>query len=147
MDLPYIDEHSISIAATPERVWDVLVRALRTDFGMPVPSPLARAWGLEPRGVRGAWDGAIQPEDSLTGFTVAEALPPRRLELRGRHRFSNYALIFELDATSAESCRLSAQTWAAFPGRSGRVYRAIVIGSGGHRLLLRRLLRRIARRA
>ena len=28
------------------------------------------------------------------------------------------------------STRLAAQTWAAFPGVKGRIYRALVIGSG-----------------
>jgi hypothetical protein len=71
---------------------------------------------------------------------VVEAEPGRRLALRGRHRFSNYALTFVLDGD-----RLRAQTHAAFPGVPGRLYRAAVIGSGGHRLVTRRLLRQIAR--
>jgi hypothetical protein len=41
--------------------------------------------------------------------------------------------------------RLRAETHAAFPGLLGRLYRAAVIGSGGHRLVTRRLLRQIAR--
>jgi len=36
---------------------------------------------------------------------------------------------------------LRARTEAAFPGLLGRLYRAAVIGSGGHRLVARRLLR------
>ena len=33
------------------------------------------------------------------------------------------------------------------PGLRGKVYRALVIGSGGHRIVVRRMLRRIAARA
>jgi hypothetical protein len=40
---------------------------------------------------------------------------------------------------------VSAQTRAAFRGVLGRIYRAAVIGSGGHRLVTRRLLRQVAR--
>ncbi|MDQ6710077.1 MAG: hypothetical protein M3Z11_05920 [Candidatus Dormibacteraeota bacterium] len=74
-------------------------------------------------------------------------MPTMRLALRGAHRFSTYALVFELDANGATACTLRAQSWAAFPGLAGRAYRALVIGTGGHRLVVRRLLRRAARRA
>jgi hypothetical protein len=43
--------------------------------------------------------------------------------------------------------RIRAQTRAAFPGALGRVYRALVIGTGLHRVLVRRLLHRIEGRA
>jgi hypothetical protein len=39
---------------------------------------------------------------------------------------------------------VTAQTWAAFPGLKGSIYRALVIGSGGHRIVVRRMLKRIA---
>jgi hypothetical protein len=42
---------------------------------------------------------------------------------------------------------LRVQTHAAFPGALGRLYRAAVIGSGAHRIVARRLLRRVARTA
>jgi hypothetical protein len=76
----------------------------------------------------------------VPGFRVVEAESGRRLALRGRHRFSNYALTFVLDGD-----RLRAQTHATFPGVLGWLYRAAVIGSGGHRLVTRRLLRQVAR--
>lgn len=37
-----------------------------------------------------------------------------------------------------------AVTWANFPGLRGKIYRAIVIGTGGHRVVLRWTLQRIA---
>jgi hypothetical protein len=43
--------------------------------------------------------------------------------------------------------RLRATTWAAFPGVAGTVYRALVIGTGGHRIVVRRILKRIAAEA
>ncbi len=69
----------------------------------------------------------------------AEHKPVRRLALRGRHRFADYALTFLLDGVS-----LRAETRAAFPGVLGRLYRTAVLGSGGHRLMTRRLLRQVA---
>jgi hypothetical protein len=145
--LPYIDEHSITIDATREQVWDVLAPTLRADFGGAASAPLARLLGLAPARSRGNWHGRLRPGDALPGFAVAETHAPERLALCGRHRFSRYALVFELDATGGARCALRAQTWAEFPGLTGRVYRALVIGSGGHRLVVRRLLRNVARRA
>jgi hypothetical protein len=124
----------------------VLASALRADLGGIAPAPLTRLLGLTPAQSRGQRSGALQPGDALPGFAVAEADAPQRLALRGRHRFSRYALTFELDPAGETGCTLRARTWAEFPGLAGRVYRALVIGSGGHRLVVRRLLRDIARR-
>jgi hypothetical protein len=145
--LPYIDEHSITIGATREHVWGILTSALRKDLGRTAPASLTRLLGLAPAEPRGGWRGTPALGDSLPGFEVTEARPPERLALHGRHRFSRYALIFELDAIESARCILRAQTWAEFPGLSGRAYRAFVIGSGGHRLVVRRLLHNVARRA
>jgi hypothetical protein len=145
--LPYIDEHSIEIEATRARAWSALVSVLRTDLGGSVPAPLMRALGVTPSQLRGDWHGTPQAGDALPGFEVAECRAPERLELRGRHRFSRYALIFELDEGSAGGCTVRAQTWAEFPGMTGRVYRALVIGTRGHRLVVWHLLRNVARRA
>lgn len=145
--LPYIDEHSIVIGATREHVWDVLASALRRDLGRTAPALLTRVLGLAPVDSRGDWHGTLHAGDALLSFAMAETHAPERLALRGRHRFSRYALVFELDATGAACCTLRAQTWAEFPGLTGRAYRALVIGTGGHRLVVRRLLRNVAHRA
>ena len=147
--LPYIDEHSLRIAAHPEAVWRALLSTLRSDLGGRAPGAFARLLGVTPAGRQGEWREAIQPGDSLPGFAVTESVPERRLALSGSHRFSRYVLVFELDAgteTGAPDCTLRAQTWAEFPGRSGRIYRALVIGSRGHRLVVDRLLHQTARR-
>ncbi|MBC7973361.1 MAG: hypothetical protein H7138_00125, partial [Myxococcales bacterium] len=79
---------------------------------------------------------------TVPGFRVVEAESGRRLALRGRHRFSRYALTFVLDGD-----RLRAQTHAAFPGVRGWLYHTAVIKSGFHRLATRRLLRQVVRAA
>lgn len=91
-----------------------------------------------------AWEAVLRTAPSR-GFRVTEAAPPHRLVLEGRHPFSRYALVFALDDPESGATRLRAQTWAAFPGLKGRVYRALVIGSGAHAVLVRRMLRGIAR--
>ena len=134
--LPFVDEHAARLTASPERTWDALVRVVRSDLSG--GGLLARALGARPGARSGDWSG--DPTGAtLPGFAVAEAGRPTRLELRGRHRFSSYALVFLIDGETVR-----AQTWAAFPGLQGRVYRALVIGTRAHRLLVRRLLRHVA---
>lgn len=137
--LPYIDEHAARVSASPERTWEALVRGLRS--GMLGSAPLARVLGARPCARTGDWSDDLTGA-TLPGFAVAEALRPTRLELRGQHRFSTYALVFSIDDGT-----LRAQSYATFPGLQGRVYRALVIGTGAHRVFVRRLLGRIARTA
>ncbi|HTA13973.1 MAG TPA: hypothetical protein VK781_03860 [Solirubrobacteraceae bacterium] len=144
--LPYIDEHSIQIDTTAERVWGALISVLRTDLGRPARAPLTRALGVTPGEMRGAWGPTVVLGDTLPGFAVADVDAPRRLALRGHHRFSRYALTFELTGTES-GCGLRARTSAEFPGLTGGAYRALVIGTRAHRLIVRRLLFNVARRA
>jgi hypothetical protein len=76
------------------------------------------------------------------GRSAQNTLPEagRRLVLRGRHRFADYALTFVF-----EDSLLKARTHAEFPGLQGRLYRAAVIGSGAHAIVTRRLLQKVAR--
>ena len=136
--LPYIDEHDTRIGASRERIWAALVDVLRHDLSG--GSMLARALGCDPVSASSTFDG--RPGQTLPGFRVVDADPGRCLELDGRHRFARYRLTFRL-----EDERLRAETRAAFPGPLGRLYRAAVISSGGHRLVTQRLLRHVAVRA
>jgi hypothetical protein len=138
--LPYIDEQSLTVGAPPERTWAALVAtAARLGGGGPVGTLL----GLEPRRASGAMEAGA----TIPGFAVEEARPPSRLALAGRHRFSRYALVFELEPDGDGRTRVRAKTWAAFPGIHGRAYRALVISSGAHRVAVRLLLQRIEDRA
>ncbi|MET0702320.1 MAG: hypothetical protein ABWY93_21920, partial [Mycobacterium sp.] len=116
--LPYIDEHAITVPANRDATWRGLLTVMCRD----------------PR------DPATVPP----GFVLDEAIPGERLVLKGRHPFSIYQLIFELAGPSADTTEVRAITLAAFPGLHGTLYRALVIGSGGHTVVVRRMLRRIA---
>jgi len=134
--LPFIDEHSQRVDAPADAVWMALLKVLRRRMGG--SARIARILGCDP--AQGTAEFAGRPGEAVPGFRVVASEPGRRLALRGRHRFANYALTFVVDGD-----RLRAQTHAAFPGVLGRLYRAAVIGSGGHRLVTQRLLRQVAR--
>jgi hypothetical protein len=135
--LPHIDEHVQRVAAPPDAAWATLLHVLRGSFGG--KGTVARLLGCEPAAGSARFEGG--EGQTLPGFRVVEADPGRRLVLRGRHRFSRYELAFGLDGGE-----LRATTSAAFPGVRGRLYRAAVIGTGGHRIVTRRLLAEVARR-
>ncbi len=84
---------------------------------------------------------------TIPGFRVAAAVPDVELVLEGRHRFSTYALTFHLERSDGERTDLRAETRARFPGAAGRFYRLLVVGSGGHRVAVRRLLDTVRRRS
>ena len=118
--LPYIDEHAITIPADRATTWEAVLHTMCSDPDDPSTVPF--------------------------GFTLDVAEPGERLALKGRHWFAVYKLIFLL-SEAGDGTRVAAQTWAAFPGIQGTIYRALVIGSGGHRIVARRMLKRIAAQA
>jgi hypothetical protein len=118
--LPYVDEHAITGDADRDATWPAVLRVLCRDPRDPSTVPF--------------------------GFVLEEAAPQRRLSLIGRHLFAAYRLAFELEPDPGGT-RVRAITWADFPGLRGTLYRALVIGSGGHRVVVRRMLRRIAAQA
>ncbi|MCA2319951.1 hypothetical protein JF732_13680 [Mycobacterium intracellulare] len=119
--LPYIDEHAITLDANRADTWSALLRVMCRD-----------------------------PHDATTvpvGFVLDEARAPARFALKGRHWFAIYRWVFELDELDgAARTRLRAATWAAFPGIHGKAYRALVIGTGAHRVAVRWTLKRVAAR-
>lgn len=131
VDLPYVDEHAIRIAASRELVWIALQRYVITSLHIAEGNLLARILGTEPRG----------------GFEVSDSVPAERLTLVGRHRFSRYMLAFELTDSAEGTTQLHAQTYAAFPGVRGRIYRALVIGTRAHLIATCHILRSIRRQS
>ena len=141
--LPYIDEHVIAVDAGEAETWDALIALLPKVFDTKAAARIGKLVGVEHSGSSGRF-GEIG--STLPGFVVSRAIPPTVLALLGGHRFSRYALVFRIDR-AAGGTRLRAETRAEFPGAKGRVYRAVVIDTRGHVLVVRRVLAAVKRRA
>jgi hypothetical protein len=136
--LPFIDEHSIEIEASPEAAWDAVARMIEASFTGAGTSGFARIVGcadVEAKGPRPLAPGATFP-----GFHVVSADTPHELALAGSHHFSDYALILRVDDVRVGRVRVRAETRAVFPGLQGSLYRALVLGTGMHVLVTRRVL-------
>jgi hypothetical protein len=143
--LPYLDEHATVIAAETDDVWRGLAETLDRSFSRPGMAGYTRLVGCADcaaSGPRPLGEGSTFP-----GWRVIAAVPGRELVLQGRHRFSSYALIFRIEHIGPGRSRLRAESRAVFPGRAGRLYRRLVIGTGGHVVGMRRLLSVIRRRS
>ena len=143
--LTHIDEHATEIAASPDAVWEALLRVVEGSFGSARTGRVTRLLGCEDTAASGT--RPLEAGSALPGFHVEKAEPPRELALSGSHRFSEYALIFRLEESHGGRTRLRAETRAEFPGLKGSIYRAFVIGTRGHVLVTRRLLSAVKQRA
>ncbi len=144
-ELPYIDEHAITIDAAVDAVWPILSARIDQAFSHGPVAAFAGAVGCESRAASGPRPLAVG--STVPGFRVATAEPLRKLVLRGRHRFSIYALTFRLQTVGEDRTRIAAETRAAFPGLRGRIYRLFVISTGGHVVAVRKVLSDVKRRA
>ncbi len=143
--LPFVDEHAVSVSATAEETWEALLATLDTGFSNTRPGQVVvRKLHCSPSGCEGE-PGRIG--STIPGFIVTRAVPPAVLALMGEHRYSRYALVFRLTERDDAPLLLSAETRAEFPGRSGSAYRTLVIGTRGHVLATRSLLRAVRRSA
>jgi hypothetical protein len=143
--LPHLDEHVSDIAADVDDVWPNLVETLDRAFSRAGAASYARFVGCIDRAESGP--RPLDEGSTVPGFRVVAAVPGSELVLEGSHRFSSYALIFHLEQVGSGRSRLTAETRASFPGLAGEVYRLLVIGTGGHVVLVRRLLAVIKRRS
>jgi hypothetical protein len=150
-ELPFIDVHSLAVDAGPDRAWEAVAQVVRGWAGGAPPRRSARVGALIARllgcaDVEPPLPGPGLPE-AMVGFRVALAERPSLIALAGEHRFSTYALIFHIEHVDRSRSIVKAETRAAFPGLAGRVYRAAVIGSGAHVLVVRLLLSSLKHRA
>lgn len=129
--LPYIDTHTVTVAAASAKTFDAVAGAMPRAGSRGPFALYARLIGCE----------GGRP------FSIAQSRRPSELVLAGRHRFSRYELAFQFAADGPAATVVSATTRAAFPGFGGRLYRAAVIGSGGHRIAMRAMLADLKRRA
>lgn len=143
--LPYVDEHSVVIPASPDDVWRGLVERVERADSRSGAARYARLVGAAYSGAEGPRPLAVG--STVPGFRVATADPGHELALVGRHHFSTYALVFRLSALPAGHTLLHAETRARFPGPLGTAYRFLVIVSRAHTLGVRRLLGSIRRAA
>ena len=143
--LPFVDEHAVTVGAPAAAVWAELVETLDRSFSGPATGWYVRAVGGHDRTASGP--RPLTTGSTFPGFHVVTAVPGRELALEGRHRFSTYALTFRLDPAGPDRTRLRAESCATFPGVLGGTYRALVLGTRGHVVLMRRMLGSIRDRA
>jgi hypothetical protein len=146
-ELPYIDAHTIEVQATAGSVWDEIVQHTLRRFGAgmgPLGPYATRLGGCQY--VEAPPPGGDVPE-TIVGFRVARAEQPSLIVLAGEHRFARYSLTLRIEPFgSGHTSRLTAETRASFPRAPGRVYKQFVIGTGGHVIVVMRMLRSIRRR-
>lgn len=145
-DLEWIDVHSIDVAAAAKDVWPVMWRVIVRSFDGRLTEMVAGALGCDPRRI----ESVAVPRagtTTLAGFRVAAVTAPREVALEGTHRFARYRLTFRVDGVGDDRALVHAETHADFPGLRGLFYRALVLGSGGHVVVVNRLLKNIKRSA
>lgn len=113
--LPHIDEHATNIAADSDAVWAAVILTLRNAFSGALGLWFAGLVGAESKEAAD-WSNPVSGS-TLPGFKVEAMERPTLITLTGRHRFSEYALIFRMEEMD------------------------------GHRILVRKMLRDIKRKA
>jgi hypothetical protein len=144
-DVPFLDEHATSVAAGVDDVWRSLLDTLDKSFSRTGVGTYVRLVGSPDHAASGP--RPLAPGSTMPGFRVAAAAPGRELVLEGRHHFSTYALTFRLEPVDAARTELRAESRATFPGAPGRLYRTLVVSTGGHVRAVRSLLATIRRDA
>ena len=142
--LPPIDEHEIEVDAPAEATWAALFPTLEEAFDTKFGRRYSERLGAVDTDCHG---DLHHPGGTLPGFIVSRSIAPVMLALLGQHRFSRYAVVFRIDLLPGQRSRVRLETRAQFDGAKGKLYKAGVIGTGGHAIVVRRLLRSIKRRA
>jgi hypothetical protein len=143
--LPFVDAWSIEIEAPPRVVWQAVL-----DTRPAARDPLwtqawAALWRADPRRSNGLPPHVLGAE--RPGFAVCEVVPPVTYALAGEHRFARYQLVFRVGQRGAHQSRLTAETFASFPGTAGRLYRTLLIDTRVHALVMWIMVRVLRHRA
>jgi hypothetical protein len=125
-----MDEHGVPVDAPREAVREAVER---------YADRLARS--------QHALVGTVLGTEPRSGFEISRKIEGERLEMSGRHRFSRYRVAFALAEQPDGALRLSATSYAEFPGVHGKLYRTLLLRTGAHIWAVRRMLRAISRRA
>jgi hypothetical protein len=143
--LPFIDRLGVEVDADRKTTWEALIDVLTNSLESKSSRLGARVLGSSELGDSGP--RPLSTGSTLPGFRVAAADEDRELILDGSHRFARHEMVFELTDLGSGRTELAVVTRAEFPGLIGTLYRALVIGSGGHVIVTRRLLRAVMREA
>ena len=142
--LPPIDEHYIDVEAPAEATYAALFPTMESALGTRFAHNYCERVGAMETEARG---DLHHPGGTLPGFTVTRAVAPVMLAMTGEHRFAKYGVVFRIDLLPGQRSRVRLETRAEFtPGR-GKLYKAAVVGTRGHVLMVNRMLRSIKRRA
>lgn len=121
-DLLFVDRHCVDVHASRARTWVALGDVLSEVFGGIRSAGFASVLGTSHSSVSGP---PLEVGSTIVGFRVTRSERERCVVLSGEHRFSRYALTFELGERE-----LCASTRAVFPGPHGTAYKAVVLGTG-----------------
>ena len=143
--LPFVDAWSVDVEASPRSVWDTVLDSMPGPYGSLALRVWAVVWGADPAEANGLAAHVLGAE--RPGLAVCEVVPPATYALAGRHRFARYQVVFRIDQRDVTRSRLTAETFADFPGTAGRLYRAVVIDSRAHALVVRATLQVLRLRA
>jgi len=138
--LPLIDVHTIEMNVSPDRAWQSVMGLVRDFEKNASQRVLASALGCTDRQTSGI-PGTLG--STVPGFRVVAADPRHLLRLAGAHRFSRYELTFRVEPVGPGKSQVHVESRALFPGPHGTVYGALVIGSRGHVMAVKRMLRLI----
>ncbi len=143
--LPFVDARSVDVEAPARTLWAALLAAQPPPHAAGCRRVLAIVLGAEPSVANGLAAHVIGAE--RPGFEVREVVAPATYALAGSHRFAQYQLVYRIGQPDADSSRLTAETYASFPGAAGRLYRLLVIDSRLHALVTWVMVRALRRRA
>lgn len=143
IDLPRVDVQGFRTAASPEKVIAALAPTLLKTFGSRRARLLARILKCRERVPSRPF--ALDPGAELAGFRI-ESVDETRVVISGEHRFASYELVFECGCMIGVTS-VNAETRAWFPGVQGFVYKMLVVGSGAHRRVVKRILKGLKTRA
>jgi hypothetical protein len=76
--LPYLDRHWVAMGSSPAQAWFAL-----------------RTYATRGLGIADTNLGSLLATHPRSGFEITIEQPPRQLVVRGRHRFAEYAIVFE----------------------------------------------------
>jgi hypothetical protein len=143
--LPFVDAWSVDIEAPPRVVWAAVLAAAPDARPGLARRAFAFLCGASPAASNGLASHVLGAE--RPGFAVCEVVPQVTYALAGRHRFAMYQLVFRIDQRGLGQSRLTAETFATFPGPSGRLYRMFLMDAKLHALVMWSMVHRIRRRA